>query len=59
MGDINADGTVNIIDISVAAKAFNTMFGDKRWNANADINEDRIINILDITLVSKEFGKIA
>jgi len=59
MGDINADGTVNILDISIAAKPFNTMFGDKRWNANADINEDRIINMVDVTLVTKEFGKIA
>lgn len=58
-GDINADGTVNIIDISIAAKAFNTVLGDKRWNANADINEDNIINIVDVSLVTKEFGKTA
>jgi len=56
-GDINADGTVNIIDISAAARAFGSKPGEDKWNSNADINEDGWINIIDISAIAREFGK--
>lgn len=56
-GDINADGKVNILDISLAAKAYSSKLGEDRWEANADVNEDGIINILDISAIAKEYGK--
>ena len=58
-GDINADGTVNIIDISKAAVAFQTNPGDPKWNSNADVNEDSVINIVDISKIAIEYGKTA
>jgi hypothetical protein len=58
-GDINADRTVNIIDISKAARAFGSKLGEDRFEPNADMNEDRTINILDISAIAKEFGKEA
>jgi hypothetical protein len=57
IGDINADGKVNIIDVSIAAKAYMSKPGDTRWNANADVNEDETINIIDITIVARDYGK--
>ena len=47
-GDLNCDGTVNIIDLMMAARAFNSKPEDELWNSNADVNDDRKINILDI-----------
>jgi hypothetical protein len=58
-GDITADGVVNILDVSKAARAFGLKVGDERWDSNADVNEDGSINILDLSLIAKEYGKRA
>jgi parallel beta-helix repeat protein len=55
--DVNKDGKVNIIDISLVAKAFGTTPKDPKWNPDADIDTNRIINILDVTRVAIDFGK--
>jgi len=55
--DINTDGEVNIVDITVAATVFGVAVGDPRYYAPADINGDGEINILDITAVALDFGK--
>jgi len=47
-GDLNCDHTVNIIDLWIAASAFNSKLGDERWNSNADVNDDAKINIIDL-----------
>lgn len=57
LGDINGDYKVNIIDINLVAKAFQTGPGNTRWNSNVDLNGDRIINIMDITLAARNFGQ--
>jgi len=56
-GDINNDGTVNIEDIAIIAKAFASYPGHPRWNRMADVDKNYIINIIDIARVAKEFGK--
>jgi outer membrane protein assembly factor BamB len=56
--DIDANGEINIIDITRAALAYNSRPGDPNWNSDADINKDNVINIIDITLIAKKFGKI-
>jgi hypothetical protein len=55
--DLNRDGIVNILDISIVARAFASRLGDLDWNAAADLNKDGIVNILDISLVARSFGK--
>jgi hypothetical protein len=57
--DLNNDGTVNILDIFMVAKAFGSIPGDKNWNAVADLNTDSIINVLDVYAVARDYGKIA
>jgi hypothetical protein len=56
--DLNKDGTVNILDIAIAAKAYGSKPGDPNWNPIADVaspyNE---INIIDIATVAKDYGK--
>jgi len=55
--DLNQDGIVNIIDISIVAMAFGTKEGDENYNVLADFDENSEVNILDISIVAMEFGK--
>jgi hypothetical protein len=55
-GDMNKDWVVNILDVTIAARAFGSRPGDIRWNEVADLNGDGVVNIVDITIVAKAFG---
>ena len=52
--DVNADGVVNIIDLTLVA----SNFGKQGENA-ADVNSDGVVNIIDLTLVAAAFGNTA
>jgi len=56
-GDLNLDGTVNIIDISIVAYSYGSSPENERWNPKADVNHDGTIDVRDVALVAKEFGK--
>ena len=52
--DINKDGVVNIIDLTLVAANF--------WKTGqnaADVNGDGVVNIIDLTLVAAAFGNTA
>jgi len=55
--DLNLDGIINIEDIIIIAKAFNTAKGYEKYNAACDFNEDGCINLLDIIVIAKMFGE--
>ncbi|HOV27214.1 MAG TPA: CotH kinase family protein [Pseudobacteroides sp.] len=55
--DLNFDGIINIEDIVIIAKAFNTAKGYEKYNAACDFNEDNCVNLLDIIVIAKMFGK--
>ncbi len=55
--DLNIDGSVDIVDILIAAEAFGSNRQNSRWNEDADINQDDYVGIDDILLIAKEFGK--
>ncbi len=57
-GDVNADHTVDIFDITTVALAFNSKPGDANWNNTADINNDYLVDIFDIVIVALHFGEI-
>ena len=48
--DVNADGVVNILDLTFVAAHFGEV------NPDADVNDDGIVNILDLVLVAQNFG---
>ena len=52
--DVNRDGIVNIIDLTLVA----SNFGATGQNA-ADVNGDGVVNIIDLTLVAAVFGNTA
>ena len=57
LGDLNGDNVVNIVDMTIAAKAFGSTPSDRNWNAIADINMDKKVNIIDISIIARDYGK--
>lgn len=57
--DLNKDGSVNILDISIVAKAYGSKPGNPNWNEIADLDKNGITNIIDISMVAKDYGKTA
>ena len=53
--DINADGVINILDLTLVAAHFGTTPTADQI-LNPDANGDGIVNILDLTLVASHFG---
>ena len=54
--DVNADGVVNILDLTLIATYFGeTPIGNQP--SDPDVNKDGTVNILDLTLVASHFGK--
>ena len=52
--DVNGDGVVNIIDLTLVASNFG-----KTGQSTADVNGDGVVNIIDLTLVAAAFGNTA
>jgi hypothetical protein len=57
ISDLNNDGTVNIVDVTLVATAYGSKPGDQKWNETADLDKNGTINIIDITMVAKDYGK--
>ncbi len=56
IGDINADGKVDMRDVGYVARRFMCVAGDPLWDANADFNSDEKIDMVDIGTVARHFG---
>jgi 5-hydroxyisourate hydrolase-like protein (transthyretin family) len=53
--DINGDGKVNILDITLVAQAWGSYPGHPRWNPKCDLDGNGVVNIIDITMVAREY----
>ncbi len=53
--DVNADGVVNILDLTRAAASFGVTVTDA--NRSSDVNADGEINILDLVHIANDFGE--
>jgi hypothetical protein len=56
VGDVNEDGVVDILDMSIVSKSFGMFEGEPGYNSDADINVDGIIDLYDLILVSQNLG---
>ena len=56
-GDVNGDCKVNLLDISMASKAWGSLLGQPNWNPLADQNEDDKIDSKDIAQIAANCGK--
>jgi PKD repeat protein len=60
IGDCNADGTVDIIDVVAAALAFGSVEGDLNWNPQADVMAPLgLVDVQDIVGIVLHFGEVA
>ncbi len=57
IGDVNHDGSVDIYDAILLARAYNTKPGDQYWNPSADINGDSAVDIYDAVLLALHFNE--
>ncbi len=57
VGDINADGKVDMKDVGYVARRFMCVLGDPLWDVNADFNSDERIDMVDIGTVAQHFGE--
>jgi hypothetical protein len=52
--DVNEDGIVNILDITLVGQNIGT---SAESSPRCDVNQDGLINILDLTVIGQNFGK--
>lgn len=55
--DVNADGVVNILDLTLVAKDFGETIAADQSAPNPDVDRDGTVDIRDLTLVAKYFGQ--
>ncbi|HEY4674920.1 MAG TPA: ABC transporter substrate-binding protein [Candidatus Bathyarchaeia archaeon] len=53
--DLNTDGAVDIVDMTVAALAFGSVIGDPKYDVRADIDDNGVIDIVDLAKIAKDF----
>jgi sugar lactone lactonase YvrE/mono/diheme cytochrome c family protein len=57
--DLNKDGVINMTDVILLAKSFNTVKGDPKYVEARDLNGDGAINIADVIILAAKFNTVA
>jgi hypothetical protein len=52
-GDVNNDGVVNVLDLTIVSLSYGTFEGEPDYNPDADINEDGIVDMRDLAKVAR------
>jgi hypothetical protein len=55
--DLNGDGVVNFLDLTMWARSWNSHPGNPNWNSAADLNYDDVVDVRDAVIILKDFGK--
>ena len=53
--DVQGDGTVNMRDVGIVARLFQSSLGFDNWNPAADVIQNNVIDMKDISYVAKCF----
>jgi hypothetical protein len=56
LGDVDQDGSVNFVDASTVAFAFQSTPASPRWNAYSDFDSDGFVSFLDVSTMAVNFG---
>lgn len=56
-GDVNNDGIVNVLDLTIVSLAYGTFEGEPGYNPEADLNEDGLVDMRDLVVVARNLGK--
>jgi hypothetical protein len=56
VGDINADGSVNYLDLAMFASAYGSSQSDAQYVRAADLNSDGHVNHLDLGIMATNYG---
>jgi len=56
MGDVNRDGYINLIDVSLIQDAYISTPGDPNWNPDADLNQDLYVGSSDLFILQPNLG---
>jgi len=57
LGDVNGDGLVDILDLSIVGQSYGKRSWMPGYNPNADINEDDFIDLRDLAVVAWHYGE--
>jgi hypothetical protein len=57
LGDIDMDGSVDIIDAGILGLAFGSSPGMPHWVAAADLNNNGVIDIIDASIFAFHFNQ--
>lgn len=57
LGDVNADGKVNCLDLCIIIKALGSCPSHPRWNPYCDLNGDNKITLKDLCIAVQHFGQ--
>lgn len=56
-GDLDCDGDVDIVDLSVQLAAFGACAGDANYNAVADTDQSGCVDLTDLAMLLSQYGK--
>lgn len=56
LGDVNGDGIVNVLDLTIVSMAYGMFKGEPNYNPEADLNDDGIVDIRDLAIVARNLG---
>ena len=56
--DIDENGIIELIDLSLLGQAWQTVPGDENWNPRADLDDNGVVDLIDVALLGKEWGTV-
>ncbi len=54
--DVNQDGKVDIVDISIVTLAYGSDQNSSNWDSRADVDHNKVVDVLDLTSIISHFG---
>jgi hypothetical protein len=56
-GDVNKDGYIDLLDLSLIEAAFGSIPSDPNWNPDADLDQNLVVNTYDLAICGGNYGK--